>query len=126
MGKNKTKSDSKTKNHDESVGKVGSSTSDKVKKSPKLQPATEKLAAVIKSVGLPESAEGLTADKLSENQKHVLKKVCAQMYGHKHTERKTLPARSLESATAQLAERMKQQLAQRKMDKKKQKQKNTD
>lgn len=92
-------------------------------KSPKPQPINEKLSAIIKSVGFPEHAEGLTAEQLTENQKHALKKVCAKMYGHQHTEKAKMPAKSLESATAQLAERMKSQLAQRKKEKKKQKEK---
>lgn len=122
MGKNKTKSESSK--HDK-IKDTLSSPANKVKKVSKTQASVEKLSAVIQSVGLPESADGLTADKLNENQKHVLKKVCAKMYGHQHTEKKALPAKSLESATAQLAEKMKQQLAQRKKEKKKAKQKST-
>lgn len=121
MGKKKTKS--KDKQHDKSEAIVSVASSSKVIKSPKLQPINEKLAAVIKSVGLPKSAKGLTAEQLTENQKHVLKKVCAKMYGHQHSEKKKMPATSLESATAQLAEKMKEKLAQRKKEKKKQKQK---
>lgn len=120
MGKNKTKSESKHKKHEKSEGIFDKSpSSDKVKKLSKTQQTNEKLAAVIKSVGLPKDSEGLTADQLTENQKHVLKKVCAKMYGHQHTEKRVLPAKSLESATAQLAEKMKEKLAQRKKDKKK-------
>lgn len=120
MGKNTTKSES-TK-HDKNTAS-SSSPVNKVKKVSKVQPSVEKLCAVIQSVGLPNSADGLTADKLNENQKHVLKKVCAKMYGHQHTEKRVLPARSLESATAQLEKKMKEQLAQRKKAKKLAKQK---
>lgn len=119
MGKNKTKSDvSKAKKHERSEDLVGSSPSDKMKKNSKAQQTKDKLTSVIKSVGLPKTADGLTADQLTENQKHALKKVCAQMYGHRHTEKRSLPASSLESATAQLAEKMKEKLAQRKKEKK--------
>lgn len=121
MGKNKTKS------HDKDSRKSADAATNlspgKVTKSPKQQQINDKLNAVIKSVGLPANADGLTADQLTENQKHVLKKVCAKAYGHQHTERRALPANSLESATAQLAEKMKQKLAQKKKDKKQQKQK---
>lgn len=113
MGKNKTKS---TQSKD--VEKVASTSSNTVKKSPKSKPATEKLETIVKAVGLPENVDGLTADKLTENQKHALKKVCAKMYGHQHSEKKRLPASSLESATAQLAAKMKEKLAQQKRDKK--------
>lgn len=115
MGKNKVKSIS-----DKRVDTTSSP--NKVKKSPKPQAINEKLSAVIKSVGLPENADGLTAEQLSENQKHALKKVCAKMYGHQHTEKRKLPASSLESATGQLEQMMKEKLAQRKKEKKKLKQ----
>lgn len=114
MGKKKSQSNDET--HNKSDDTIESSSS-KVKKSSKPQPITEKLSAIIKSVRLPENTEGLTAEKLTENQKHALKKVCAKMYGHQHTEKKQLPAKSLESATAQLAEKMKEKLAQRKREK---------
>lgn len=120
MGKHKSKS--QDKQHNKSDVSTSDSPSNKVKKSSKLPTGTEKLSAIIKSVGLPANDDNLTADKLSENQKHALKKVCAQMYGHKHTEKRTLPAKSLESATAQLAQKMQEKLSQRKKDKKKQKQ----
>lgn len=119
MGKNKTKST--YQQPDKHVENVSTAS---VKKSPKPQPATEKLEAIVKSVGLPADVDGLTADKLTENQKHALKKVCAKMYGHQHTEKKRLPAHSLESATAQLAAKMKEKLAQQKRDKKLKKQPN--
>lgn len=122
MGKNKTKS---THQHqDKDVEKMATTSSSTVKKIPKPQPATEKLEAIIKSVDLPENVDGLTADKLTENQKHALKKVCAKMYGHQHSVRKSLPAYSLESATVQLAAKMKEKLAQQKRDKKMKKQQN--
>lgn len=111
------------KKSDKSVDAVIGLSPNKVKKSRKPLPITEKMCAVIKSVGLPENAEGLTADQLTENQKHALKKVCAKMYGHQHSEKRNLPAKSLESATAQLAEKMKEKLAQRKKEKEKLKQK---
>lgn len=120
MGKNKSKSNDKKCDRSEEIMSI--SHSSKASKSPKPQPINERLSAVIKSVGLPD-ADGLTAEQLTENQKHVLKKVCAKMYGHQHTEKTKMPAKSLESATAQLAEKMKAQLAQRKKEKKKLKQK---
>lgn len=118
MGKNKTKSSDQYQ--DKNVEKLPNT----MKKSPKPQPAAEKLEAIVKSVGLPENVDDLTADKLTENQKHALKKVCAKMYGHQHSERRRLPANSLESATAQLAAKMKEKLAQQKRDKKMKKQQN--
>lgn len=120
MGKNKSKSQDKQHNKSDVI--ANNSVTNKVKKSPKPQSNVEKLSSIIKSVGLPENADNITAEQLSENQKHALKKVCAQMYGHQHSQKKTLPARSLESATAQLAAKMKEKLAQRKKEKKKQKQ----
>lgn len=122
MGKNKTKSTEQNK--DKQNETVATTSSNKVKKSPKPQPATEKLEAIIQSVGLPENADGLTADKLTENQKHALKKVCAKMYGHQHSVKRGLPANSLESATVQLAAKMQEKLAQQKRDKKLKKQQN--
>lgn len=121
MGKNKSKSNDKESR--KSAESTIASPSGKVTKSPKPQSSTEKLNSVIKSVGLPANAEGLTADQLTENQKHALKKVCAKMYGHQHSEKKAMPARSLESAAAQLEQKMKEKLAQKKKEKKKQKQK---
>lgn len=121
MGKNKTKTSHQHQGKNvECMATVSSSST--VKKIPKPQPATEKLEAIVKSVGLPQNADGLTADKLTENQKHALKKVCAKMYGHQHSVRKSLPAHSLESATVQLAAKMKEKLAQQKRDKKMKKQ----
>lgn len=116
MGKKKSKD-----KHNKSDDTVNIASSSKKLKSPKPQKSDEKLMSIIKSVGLPENAEGLTAEQLTENQKHVLKKVCTKIYGHQHSEKQKMPARSLESATAQLAEKMKEKLAQRKKDKKKQK-----
>lgn len=121
MGKNKTKSSDQ--HQSKNVDKVATTSSNTVKKSPKSQPALEKLEKIVKTVGLPENVDGLTADQLTENQKHALKKVCAKMYGHQHSEKKRGPASSLESATAQLAAKMKEKLAQQKRDKKLKKQK---
>lgn len=119
MGKNRSK-DKHNKNDE-----IVASTSKKIKSS-KPQKINKKLESIIKSVGLPKNAEGLTADQLTENQKHVLKKVCTKMYGHQHSERLKMPATSLESASVQLAAKMKEKLAQRKKDKKKQKQTNSE
>lgn len=119
MGKNKSKS--KDKESNKKFDMEISSPSGKVTKIPKPQSDTEKLSSIIKSVGLPDSADGMTADKLTENQKHALKKVCAKMYGHQHSVKKQLPANSIESATAQLEAKMKEKLAQKKREKKKQK-----
>lgn len=120
MGKNKTKLSDQ--HQSKNVDKVATTSSNTVKKSPKSQPALEKLEKIVKTVGLPENVDGLTADQLTENQKHALKKVCAKMYGHQHSEKKRGPASSLESATAQLAAKMKEKLAQQKRDKKLKKQ----
>lgn len=122
MGKHKSKSKDKESNKNVvTIDTTITSPPGKVTKSPKPQAITEKLSAVIKSVGLPESAEGLTADQLTENQKHALKKVCTKMYGHQHSVKQKMPAKSLESATVQLAQKMKEKLAQKKKEKKKQK-----
>lgn len=118
MGKNKTKSpDHHQEKNDETIA-------NKVKKSPKPQSERERLEAIIQSVGLPATSDGLTAEKLTENQKHALKKVCAKMYGHQHSVRTKLPANSLDSATVQLAQKMQEKLAQQRKDKKMKKKQN--
>lgn len=116
MGKNKPNTNNKNNDKCEQ-------SSDNIKKMSKTHTKTEKLASIINTVGMPTSAEGLTADQLTENQKHALKKVCAQMHGHQHSTKKALPARSLESATVQLAQKMKEKLAQHKKNQQKQKKK---
>lgn len=117
--KQKTNSIDQEKNVEHTVA---TTSSNKVKKSPKPNAATEKLEAIIRSVDLPENDGNLTADQLTPNQKNALKKVCAKMYGHQHAVKRNLPANSLESATAQLAAKMKEKLAQQKRDKKMKKQ----
>lgn len=119
MGKNKSKSTDKESNKKSDM--AISSAPEKVTKISKPQTDSEKLSSIIKSVGLPESADGITADQLTENQKNALKKVCTKMYGHQHSVKRQLPANSLESATVQLAAKMKEKLAQKKKEKKKQK-----
>lgn len=120
-GKNKKK----TTDHQKEKADVtiASTSSNKVKKSPKPNAVQQKLESIIKSVDLPENADGLTADQLTANQKNALKKVCAKMYGHQHSVKQHLPAHSLESATAQLAAKMKEKLAQQKRNKQLQKHK---
>lgn len=75
-------------------------------------------AAQLRSIELPKSADGLTADQLTEDQKIVFKKECQKMYGHKYVEKRKLPANSLEAATNQLEAKLKEKLQQRKLEKK--------
>lgn len=121
-GKNKQKPTERRQ--EKNIDTMAANSSNKVKKSPKPNAATQKLESIIKSVNLPENVEGLTAEKLTPNQKNALKKVCAKMYGHQHSERRNLPANSVESATVQLAAKLKEKLAQQKRDKKMKKQQN--
>lgn len=60
------------------------------------------IAAQLRSIELPKSADGLTAEQLTENQKIVFKRECQKMYRHKYVERRKLPANSLETAAAQM------------------------
>lgn len=80
------------------------------------------VAAQLRSVELPKSADGLTADQLTENQKIVFKRECQKMYGHKYVEKRKLPAYSLETATSQLEAKLKEKQLQRKLEKKNKKQ----
>lgn len=77
------------------------------------------MARELGKVELPESSEGLTAEKLNAEQKNVFKKECQRMYGHKFSTKRKLPASSLESATLQLQAKMKEKAALLKSKKKK-------
>lgn len=77
------------------------------------------IASALKSVKLPTSADGLTAEQLTSDQKMVIKKQCQNMYGHKFSTKRKLPASSIESATLQLAAKMKEKQKQLKSKKKK-------
>lgn len=83
------------------------------------QPHGQSRSEALRSVELPKSADGLTADQLTENQKHVFKRHCQEMYGHRFSDKRKIPANSLEAATSQLAAKMQEKLAQRKKEKKK-------
>lgn len=85
-----------------------------------IQKAKE-VANALRNVELPKSAEGLTAEKLSPDQKMVFKKHCQNLYGHKFSGRRKLPAHSIESATSQLEAKMKEKAKQLKEKKKKKK-----
>lgn len=79
------------------------------------------IVSQLRSIELPKSADGLTAEQLTENQKIVFKRECQKIYGHKYIERRKLPANSLETATAQLEAKLKKELKQKKLQKTKQK-----
>lgn len=81
------------------------------------------VGAQLRSIELPKSADGLTAEQLNENQKIVFKRECQKMYGHKYVERRKLPANSIETAAAQLEAKLKEKLKQKKLEKIKQKKK---
>lgn len=72
----------------------------------------------LRAVELPKSSKGLTAEKLTEDQKHVFKKQCQKLYGPKSGDRRKLPATSIEVATSQLADKIKAQLAEKRKQKK--------
>lgn len=92
-------------------------TAHKVEKRP-TKPHPTSRAEALRAVELPKSADGLTADQLTEDQKHVFKRHCQEMYGHRFSERRKLPAYSMETAALQLAAKMQEKLAQRKKEKK--------
>lgn len=79
------------------------------------------IAKALKSVQLPTTADGLTAEQLTSEQKMVFKKHCQNMYGHKFSTKRKLPANSIESATVQLAAKMKERQKQLKQKKNEQK-----
>lgn len=70
------------------------------------------MARELSKVELPKTGDGLTAEKLSAEQKNVFKKECQNLYGHKFSTKRKLPANSLESATLQLQAKMKEKAAQ--------------
>lgn len=79
------------------------------------------IGKALRQVELPKSADGLTAEKLSADQKMIFKKECQNLYGHRYSARRALPAHSIESATSQLEARMREkakQLKEKKMKKK--------
>lgn len=116
MGKTTTPKDAEKKR--KSLESAPSSHLNKVDKKPSKPPGPSR-AEALRAVELPKTAEGLTADQLTENQKHVFKRHCQEMYGHRVSEKRKLPANSLETASMQLAAKMQEKLAQRKKDKKK-------
>lgn len=84
---------------------------DALHKTRKSTESTETMKAFGKAmhaIELPTTADGLTADKLTAEQKNIFKKECQYMYGHQYAKgKRKLPANSIESATLQLAARMK-------------------
>lgn len=93
------------------------------KKKSKQIDESQRISDALRAVELPKSSENLTAEQLTADQKNVFKKHCQNMYGHRYSTREKLPASSLESATLQLAAKMKEKLERRKKDKKKKKSK---
>lgn len=66
------------------------------------------LGKALHAIELPKTADGLTAEKLTTEQKVIFKKECQNLYGHQYSKgKRKLPANSIESATQQLAARMK-------------------
>lgn len=117
MGKNKQgRKDDATKSNSEFR---------KTKKQPQVDTRSaeeiakaKEIAIALQKVELPTSAEGLTAEKLSSDQKMVFKKQCQNLYGHKFTQKKPA-ALSIESATSQLEAKMREKAKQLKEKKKK-------
>lgn len=68
-------------------------------------------AIELSKIELPKTADGLTAEKLSSEQKNVFKRECQRLYGHKFSTKRKLPANSLEVATLQLQAKMKEKAA---------------
>lgn len=79
----------------------------------------KQIACALRSVELPKSAEGLTAEKLTSDQKMVFKKHCQNLYGHKFADRQKWPAHSIEMATSQLEAKMREKAKQLREKKKK-------
>lgn len=90
-------------------------TINRTKKSGDGNETTKSVAQTLRSIELPSSADGLTADKLNAEQKIVFKKHCQNMYGHKYAAgKRKLPANTIESATVQLAAKMKERMERQK------------
>lgn len=86
-------------------------TINRTKKSSDDTETTKTVAQTLRSIELPTSADGLTADKLNAEQKIVFKKHCQNMYGHKFAAgKRKMPANTIESATVQLAAKMKERM----------------
>lgn len=123
MGKTKG-----AKVNDEDAKSNGEKQKQKTKKQPKTNDRNaeeiekaKQIACALRSVKLPKSADGLTAEKLSSDQKMVFKKHCQNLYGHKFSGRRKLPAHSIETATSQLEAKMREkakQLKEKKIKKK--------
>lgn len=98
------KTDKHTNNNKEPVHKT---------KKPASDVGTSKsIASALRSIELPKTAEGLTAEQLTADQKIVFKRECQHLYGYKATNKRKLPANSIESASFQLAEKMRQKAEQ--------------
>lgn len=109
-----TESSSKRKNQKtKKQSKMDNRSAEEIKK-------TQQIACALRNVELPKSADGLTAEKLSADQKMVFKKHCQNLYGHKFSGRRKLPAHSIELATSQLEAKMREKAKQlkEKMNKK--------
>lgn len=90
---------------------VQKETINRTRKSGDDNETTKSVAQTLRSIELPTSADGLTAEKLNAEQKIVFKKHCQNMYGHKYAAgKRKLPANSIESATVQLAAKMKERM----------------
>lgn len=108
---------------------ASSSKLQKTKKQPKTDERSaeeieksRQIASSLRSVALPKTAEGLTAEKLSADQKMIFKKHCQNLYGHQFSGRRKLPAHSIELATSQLETKMREKAKQLKEKKKKKEQ----
>lgn len=115
MGKTKNKLSSNT---DESKKSEITPSASHIHKKSKKNDESQRIGAALREVELPKTAEGLSAEKLTADQKNVIKKHCQNMYGHRFSTREKLPANSLETAALQLEAKMKAKLEQRKKDKK--------
>lgn len=89
-------------------------------KKPVAESETSKsFISALREVELPKSAKGLTAEQLSADQKIVFKRECQRLYGYNAANKRKLPANSIESASFQLAEKMRQKAEQLKNNKQK-------
>lgn len=80
----------------------------KTKKKPESSEEAKSYGAALRAIEMPTTADGLTAETLSSEQKIIFKKHCQNMYGHQYSKgKRKMAANSIESATLQLAARMK-------------------
>lgn len=86
----------------------------KTKKQTESTDEATSYGAALRAIKMPTTAAGLTAENLTSEQKVIFKKHCQNMYGHQYSKgKRKLPASTIESATLQLAAKMKAKQEQR-------------